>query len=492
MKKFVLLSLISFLILAFGATVYGQEKAPVLDFKASGFVDASATTYRNVAGSGGALYGPPAAADLPALDRSNAWVNERARLKFDAIMGKELSGTIFFEMDSTRWGDLGAGRNTMGAVAADQVALEIKNVYLDFGVPVIPVPITVRAGVQTMGVRAPMLLLTDMAGVTVGVKPVDPLTLSLMWGKLWEGLDANADDTDLYGLHAAFKVETMTVGGYGLYYNMNTYPIPAAAAAYGVNAPYSASIWWLGAYVDGKLGPINLNFDFIYDTGTVEDHQDVVTHAKDVDYSGWATAVKVAFPWEKFEFGGKFLYASGNDLKKTSATGLPGSATPWGTITDKVGGYVVPPASEAFGAFGEDVVFYGTWMDRGGFGNGVSKSYTQVHRGAFGGTWFAKLFAKIAMTPDFKVTAQGIYIGDTTKNGNTIGNAVKSTGEPRDDSYIGIEADLITEYKIYKNLKWDVGFGWLFAGDGLDYNIAGNNESAKDPWRLVTQIIYSF
>ncbi len=39
MKKFVVLSLISFLILAFGATVYSQEKAPTLEFKASGFID---------------------------------------------------------------------------------------------------------------------------------------------------------------------------------------------------------------------------------------------------------------------------------------------------------------------------------------------------------------------------------------------------------------------------------------------------------------------
>ena len=48
MKKFVVLSLISFLILAFGATVYGQEKAPALEFKASGWMDVISEYRMNV------------------------------------------------------------------------------------------------------------------------------------------------------------------------------------------------------------------------------------------------------------------------------------------------------------------------------------------------------------------------------------------------------------------------------------------------------------
>ena len=39
MKKFTVLTLIGLLILAFGVTAYSQEKAPVLEFKASGFID---------------------------------------------------------------------------------------------------------------------------------------------------------------------------------------------------------------------------------------------------------------------------------------------------------------------------------------------------------------------------------------------------------------------------------------------------------------------
>src|SRR5512138_1239263 len=75
--------------------------------------------------------------------------------------------------------------------------------------------------------------------------------------------------------------------------------------------------------------------------------------------------------------------------------------------------------------------------------------------GSLGGSWFTKLYTTYRVAKDFKVTLQGLYIGDTTKNGNTIGTAVKSgTNIPRDDTDIGWELNLITELQIYKSLTW--------------------------------------
>ena len=80
----------------------------------------------------------------------------------------------------------------------------------------------------------------------------------------------------MYGLHLNAAIGKLTVGGYGLYYNMNTYPFlvsqplstmagwPSALTqnAFGTQ---SADFWWLGVYADGTVGPVNINFDFIYD-----------------------------------------------------------------------------------------------------------------------------------------------------------------------------------------------------------------------------------
>ncbi|MDI7261204.1 MAG: hypothetical protein QME90_14970, partial [Thermodesulfobacteriota bacterium] len=172
MKKFIVLSLAGLLIMAMSSMVYAQK----LDFKASGHIYAQSFLYVNLPAlsygtaplftgrAGGGIssdYRPGGGA----FDETNSWMNARGRLKFDAVMGKELSGTIFFEMDSSRWGDISTDRNRMGYWTADRAALEIKNVYIDFGVPVIPVPARVRVGLQGMTIRPQMVHDTDGMGI---------------------------------------------------------------------------------------------------------------------------------------------------------------------------------------------------------------------------------------------------------------------------------------------------------------------------------------
>ncbi len=187
------------------------------------------------------------------------------------------------------------------------------------------------------------------------------------------------------------------------------------------------------------------------------------------------------------------MYASGSDQKKTDNTGIPGTTTPFGTPTTKVSGYVVPIGSENF-PFGDSLLISGQpiW---GGFMGYSVLNYSQMNRGAIGGTWVAKLYGSYKATPSYKLTLAGIYIGDTTENGNTIGNARKTgTSLPRDDKTIGFEVDVINEINVYKNLKFDIGLGYLFAGKALDYfNVAtGSNKSGDDPWALVTRLTYTF
>jgi len=509
MKKFIVLSIVGLLVLSFGTTVFAQAKKedPKLEFKVSGFIDAASFWARNVPYAydvppwtpffawAPPLYGPPPLFDIgtsgrgQALDKERSLMQTRARLKLDAVMGKALSGTIFFEMDSGHWGEAPGGRNQLGRWSGDQTAVEIKNVYFDFGVPVIPVPTTVRVGLQPLAVRPHMVALSDGMGITAGIK-VDPATISLYWFKALENLDYASDDVDIYGLQVAAKIQKMTVGGYGLYYNQNTYPLPAAVSS---TVDYNSSMWWLGVFADGKLGPVDLNFDFVVDRGEVKDQRNISPRARDVKYRGWATRLKVDYPWEKFNFGVVGMYASGSDQKKTNSTGLPGTTTPYGTTTTEVGGYTVPTASEQF-PFGDSLLISGSGVWPGFQGYNVL-NYAQMHRGSIGGTWVARLYGSYKAAPWYKVTLAGIYIGDTTKNGNTIGNARKTgTSLPRDDKTIGFEVDLINEINIYKNLKWDIGLGYLFAGDALEYfDLAtGRNKEGKDPWALTTRLTYSF
>ena len=535
MKKFMSAFLTGLLILAFGAIAYAQDTKitgtyPGLEWKASGFIDAQTLFFRNVTGGNGAAGILPAwgagqpttwALALPSsfaagepvgqLDKKQAYWESRMRLKFDWIYGKATSGTVQFEADANPWGSTPGGfvgkisdRNSYGTTetAADRAALEIKAVYFDFATPYfgIPVPMNFRVGLQPLTLRVPLLLLTDGMAIK-GTFKVDPATIETWYVKYLEGAPGGrprgADDADMYGLHANAAIDKLTVGGYFLYYNMNTYPftVPQAITtvsgltrlAYGTQ---TADFWWLGLYADGRVGPVNINFDFIYDNGKVKSRTPDV---QDVKYRGFATRLAVDYPWEQFNFGIIGAYGSGADTRKTAANGLAGSTTFDGDDSTKVGSFVIPPSSESPAAFGESIVLFSSWINRGDSGIGSTFNYDQVSKGGLGGLWYAKVYGSYKPTPWYKITLSGLYIGDTTKHGNTFGNAHDANDELRNDRKIGWETDLVNEIEIYKNLKFAIGFGHLWAGSAMDlYNGAGENYSPKNPWQITSNMTYFF
>jgi hypothetical protein len=510
MKKLVVLSFVSLIILAFGATVYGQEKAPVLEFKASGFIDAQSAWFRNATqgNTGSGIYAAGATTTfaytnnfaggnpVSPLDKTVAFWESRARLKFDAIYGKELSGTIFFEFDAGPWGTGAAGtRNSYGYWGGDRDSLEVKNIYFDFGLPYfgIPVPITFRVGEQTMGIRPTLLMVTDGIGVTAAAK-FDPVLIQFMYGKPWEGDVGNADDADMYAIHANVKVSTLTAGGYWLHHNMNTYPLPAA----GVARNNQATMHWFGGYLDGKLGPVNINIDAIFDTGKVEARSNAVTGVTPgtVSYGGYLFHGKFQIPWEKFNFGVVAYYASGADTEKTSSSGLPGvnPNRADGRESYRVNSYVVPVSSESGSNYGESIVLYSFWGNRGSTGIANNSNYTQTSRGPVGGTWMVKGFAGFKGHPDHKFTLQGLYIGDTTKNGNTFGTSRDSFGRLEDSNSVGWEIDGIWEWQLYKQLKLTAASGVLFRGNAMKLwtGVGTENHTIKLPWSVLTNLTYTF
>jgi hypothetical protein len=496
MKKFITLSILGLVILAFSATVYAQPK---FEFKASGSINMETFWYRNIPtiNGGAGIVGIPGNYNTPdanAWNRSNAWLDTRGSIAFDFIMGKELSGRLAFELDSTRWGDIAGDRGRVGYWTTDRSAVEVKHLYFDVAIPYfgIPVPMSMRFGAQPLAMRPFVFLSNDGTGITTTIK-VDPATIMVYWFKAIEGSDWNADDVDVYGLHANAKIGPVTAGGYGFYYNMNCYPFSNTAP---LAIADNADMWWLGVYADGKMGPVNLNFDFIYDTGKVKGkHNNSVL--SNVKYSGWMTKVKIDYPFEMFNFGVQGLYGSGADMNKTDAAGLPGGVTANGGVSDKVGSFVVPPGSEAGPASSNDssVMLSLHAGSAGGIGFADNLNWGQMNRGPVGGIWWAKLYGSAKPTPWYKVTLQGLYLGDTTKNGNTLGTARDLAGTLRDDKTIGWELDLINEFNVYANLKFDVAAGLLIVqGDALDFWNAStsSNDSFKKPWAFSTRLTYSF
>ncbi|MGO8987831.1 MAG: hypothetical protein ACLQGU_18005 [bacterium] len=569
MKKLIVLSLAGLLILAFGATAYAQK----LEFRASGFIDTQTFIGENVpqymfgapiyqavnpnysinpvpnlqvlgVGPTGTKYGA-FATDAPqpfGWNKTNSDWEGRAHLKFDAVMGPSLSGTIYFEIDTFRWGDSmghngfnnaanyffygnGNGANEFGGWNTDKLAVEVKNVYIDVGLPYfgVPWPMTVRIGAQPIGVRPAMLLYSDGTGVTAGIK-IDPVLINPIYAKAVSSPDFTHQDSDVWGLQVNAKISTLEVGGYGLYYRMGTYPFFAQSSSvlgtFGPN-PYlglsltpaiqgtmHSNMWWLGAYAQGKAGPVDLDFDFVYDFGDVQANLTPVPH---VTYQGWASRLNIAYPWEKFKFGVTGMYASGADARHTDPTGTPGLTTNIGTLSKVNRGFVVPPGSEQAPINSESIVVYDMEAGAtGGYGIGATSNYYAMSRGGFGGTWFAKAYAQAKIAPWYKLTAQALYIGDTTTHGDTFGSAVKFNGLNQDNQTIGVELDIMQDLQIYKNLRFWMGWGILFPGPAMKINassgwnvlipgapsnysfLPGINKLPENPWAFRTRLIYTF
>jgi hypothetical protein len=513
MKKFIALSILGLLIMASSATVYAQPK---LTFRAYGYLEVVTFLERNrTQGANGnfATYWPGTgffppnfpAANSGAWDRKVGYWEERTRLWFNLAMDKSLSATVGFEMDSGRMGE-GSAYTGIGAWNTDQIAVEVMHAYLTAGLPYIgiPIPMTIRAGIQPNAVRPNVFLYSDGPAIT-GTLNISPVLIGLTWAKPFEGKDATADDVDVYGLTANAKFGPISVGGFAYYYNMNTYSFDLFSTTYGDTNPFDSEMYWLGLNSDGKFGPVDYNFDFVYDFGEVNQRRNFALPAgvkRHVDYSGFALQGKITVPWEKFAFGALGTYASGADLSKTSRFGFPGQAVanPIGApLTSRsVSAYVVPPGSENYSVWGEAMVFnnnYITASARPATMTPYGQYANNMTRGAIGGTWVAKAFASVSPVPWYKVTLQGMYIGDTTRRGNTLGNAVKRGGTMlRDDKDIGWEIDLLNDIKIYSNLTWSVGAGYLFAGDAMDQwtGVPGINKEPRNPWIVATKLRYNF
>jgi hypothetical protein len=387
----------------------------------------------------------------------------------------------------------------MGFWGADRVAIEIKNAYFDVGVPYfgIPVPMTVRFGLQPFAIRDTWFLSTDGTGILASLK-ADPVTIIPFWGKIREGKDASSDDADVYGIHAYAKVDAYTIGGYGAYYNMNSYPLNATTLIYGNNPGNRAQATWLGAYFDGTFGPVRFNTDFIYDFGEIEAGWDnaagLPVGADDtVDLSGWLAQGSFVWPCDLFEFGGGLMYASGADGNKTSQSMLPGTTTGNGTFSDKMKGFVVPPGSEpGADGMGFGSVIYGhPYLSREpAWGNQTADNNNMTSGSHVGGSWNARLWGSYKVAPWYKVTLQAMYVGDTVKNGNWLANKIDPvTGEFEDEDSIGFEVTLTNMFQIYKNLSAGLVFGYLWGGDAItDWQ----NDDIDNPWMIGTRMVYSF
>jgi len=277
-----------------------------------------------------------------------------------------------------------------------------------------------------------------------------PLTLLAIYEKAFEAdtsdipgymgkVDADADN---YYLAAVYGFKGGSAGVLYGFLNNNAGRLAAAAARSKVQILYP--------YVKATFGPIYLEAEVNYLFGKVSEFEAAGT--PDIDRRGWGAYLMAKVNMGPAFFGAQVGYSSGDDnAADTKNENGPGGGTDW---------------NPALILMNDELA---TWAP-GGATTGNSPKANIVLYNLFGG---------------FKATPK-LEIGAAL----TYATADKKTTAAQISKKYGTEFDVTATYKIYDNLSYMVGAGYLWTGDLFK----GTNAAAKidNDYLLMNKLSLSF
>jgi hypothetical protein len=428
------------------------------------------------------------------------YISSRARLIFTLRASEDLYGVFGFKMDYHQAGAYvpatGAGPGSWYAVVGGQVrGIEIQNVFIDFRVPP-KLPVWFRVGMQNVFERGWVFLCADMPGVSMRVS-VDPIKLALT-GYFMKVLDQNdlgysaQYSGELYGVDAALPVDVGPIhvrpGMYFFYQDLDTAGMnfvgpPPFRFFFPEVGIKDTHLYWIGGFMDGKIGPVNTQVDFIYNGGRFDGMDGYYPSHESVN--SWLVRGQASYVFKKLEVGAGGMYVRGENSSNESIQSfmLPG------------GFY----GSECWPVLGDWLVLTDGWMGTSAFPGPTMVDYPRMFSP---GVWYVRGFAYYNVFDWMKLGVNFGYIGDTVGGDGSYYTRDAIGTDNDNDNTIGWELDVGLGLKIYKNLSLNTGFGYLFAGKALALNagdtvhglagVAAPEGKPNDPWVVKSMLMYTF
>lgn len=483
------------LVLAAGLVLSAASGAQAIEFKASGqwlmgFNAADGSLVNKTRGQDGKM--------KKANNEDIFSAGQRIRLQLDAIASESLSGTVFFEIGDTTWGQAKTG----GALGADQTIIELKRAYIDWAVP--NTELKVRMGLQGLALPnaagGSAVLDDDVAAVVASYQFNENVGLTLSWARpyndnyalhktdpAYDNLKNNyLDNMDLISLAVPLRFEGIEVTPwvmYGIlgqnvfrndgfedggdYYGNTNYRNFYTTSGYGPNngrwntngddfnrRKANTSAFWAGLPVKLTLwDPLNIEFDINY--GYVESQgrgwmTDSRNHNKrySTEREGWLAKALVEYKMDWGTPGILGWYSSGDDGNPGNGSERMPSVSPCGNFTSFMGD--------------------GNW--------GWASSGRIYDRNlSYAGTWGVGLQVRdMSFLEDLKHTFRAVYWGGT--NSPSMAKYAKSPwswGSGTEDGSIGdpehyltthdgiLEFNLVNSYQIYENLEVNLELGYM-------------------------------
>ena len=470
------------LVLAAGLVLSAASGAQAIEFKASGqwlmgFNAADGSLVNKIRQNG---------TKKKANNEDIFSAGQRIRLQLDAIASESLSGTVFFEIGDTTWGQASTG----GALGADKTIIEVKRAYIDWAVP--NTELKVRMGLQGLAMPnaagGSAVLDDDVAAVVASYQFNENVGLTLSWARPYNdnytaagtthpnNKDNYLDNMDLISLAVPLKFEGIEATPWVMYgilgqnvfrggdgYGNGNYRNFYTTSGYGPDngrwmtsdddfkrRQANTSAFWAGLPVKLTLwDPLNIEFDINY--GYVESQgRGTFTNGKkySTEREGWLAKALVEYKMDWGTPGILGWYSSGDDSNPGNGSERMPSVSPCGNFTSMMGD--------------------GNW--------GWASSARIYDRNlSYAGTWGVGLQVRdMSFLEDLKHTFRAVYWGGTNSPSMAkYANSPWSWGSNYEDGSIQdvehyltthdgiLEFNLVNSYQIYENLEVNLELGYM-------------------------------
>jgi hypothetical protein len=386
---------------------------------------------------------------------SNIW--QRLRVQTDFKVQEGLMLTTRFDALEKIWGAPRSTTVTSTSLAGnDQESENIKfthafvtlNVPGGFG--------ELRVGYMTQGTWGTAFGDTGEQDYGMRVK-WDWTTGSFFWGARWDktegkkgysstgpagnvGVSTYAvdNDSEKYSVLAGYRWNKGDAGLQITYYLDTSTDVSPTTG-------YKAKYWLFQPYARAAFGIVYVETEFGFYTGNRKEYNiENGTTQQNQEYTGWRGYIMASVDLAPAYVGALAFYAAGDDL---------------GTATKYEGGVKIgTDFTPCLILFNYDL---GRWNGLLGGQNGLSATVFPAYNND--NVMAGQIFAGIKPIPKLDVKAS-----------YTVAQADKAAATSNwQSTAIGSELDLTATYKIYDNLSYMVGFGYLWAGDWFKGTNAG-------------------
>ena len=443
---------------------------------------------------------------------------QRVRLQLDAVASEALSGTVYFEMGTQKWGQAtNNGTAQGGALGADGQIVKVKNAYLDWAIP--QTDAKVRMGIQAMLLPnvagGSAIMDTDVAAVVTSYKFNDNVSLSAFWARPFNdnfnGTDVRynrtttdqnyLDNMDLFGvmlpltfdgvnltpwvMYGAAGKNTFTSGGNA--YNLGSadgnpaqtlLPYPAAmnTAALGGTSKAYGNMFWAGLPLAVTMfDPFNIELDINYGYAegmgryNAQKGQNGPVVRGSTERKGWLAKALVEYKMDWATPGLFGWYASGDDSSVKNGSERMPSIMPNGSLTSYMGD----------GNMG--------WM-------------RQDYGTDYAGTWgIGAQLKDMSFLQDLKHTFRLAYWGGT--NSTSMVKYMPNAYSWNNQAYVPymttkdglVEFNLVNSYKIYENLEMNLELDYLVnCMDNSTWKKAQNPSSFQKQDMYSAKVVFAY